>query len=258
MLGIEGKTVLVTGAGRGIGRSVARRLAEEGATVAVNDVDEDRASSAVDTINDAGVAGEALEAPADVTDFGSVQSMLSDVEDSAGVVEILVNNAGKNTMGWFLEEDPGDWPDLVELNLLGQVYCARAVAERMVETETSGTIVGMASDAGRSGSAAQTVYSSTKAGVIGFTKSLAQELSRFDITVNAVAPGPVETEGVEDLMEETELAQSVFENIADEVPLGRSVRPEDVASVVAFLASDDAGFLTGQVISVSGGLTMHD
>jgi 2-hydroxycyclohexanecarboxyl-CoA dehydrogenase len=258
MLGIEGKTVLVTGAGRGIGRSVARRLAEEGATVAVNDVDEDRVSSAVETINDAGVAGEALEAPADVTDLESLRSMLSGVEDSAGVVEILVNNAGKNTMGWFLEEDPEEWPGLVELNLLGQIYCARAVAERMVETETSGTIVGMASDAGRSGSAAQAVYSSTKAGVIGFTKSLAQELSRFDITVNAVAPGPVETEGVEDLKEETKLAQSVFENIADEVPLGRTVRPEDVASVVAFLASDDAGFLTGQVISVSGGLTMND
>ncbi len=257
MSNVSGKTALVTGAGRGIGQAVARRLAQDGAVVAVNDLVEDRAETASREIMET-TEGEAFPAPGDVSDFDATKSMFDRVEDESGPVEILVNNAGLNTMGWFLEEDPDEWPNLLKVNLLGQIHCARVAAERMVETETEGTIIGITSDAGRNGAMAQAVYSSTKAGIIGFTKSLARELSRYNITANAVAPGPVETEGVEELQEDNELAGSIMDGIEQHVPLGRLVTPEDVAGTVAFLAGEDAEYITGQVISVSGGLTMND
>lgn len=256
MRGLDDRVALVTGAGRGIGAAVADRLGAEGATVAVNDIDAGAAEETVGGIRETG--GEAVVAPADVTDLEAVRGMIADVEEAVGTPDVLVNNAGRYGMEWFLDDDPTRWSRALEVNLLGQAHCARVAAERMIEAGVEGTIVGMSSDAGRNGAAAQAVYSGAKAGVLGLTKALARELARDGITVNAVAPGPVDTERVRALQAESETAQQVLDGVERAVPLGRLARPEDVAGVVAFLASDDAAFLTGQVISVSGGMTMND
>lgn len=254
MRGLEDMTALVTGSGRGIGRGIARRLAGEGATVAVNDVDEENARETVAHIEDEG--GEAMTAIADVTDIKAVNTMVQEVAETAGL-DIFVNNAGWDRIEWFLDQDPKIWDDLIELNLKGQINGSRAAAEYFVETETPGTIVNISSDAARVGSSGEAVYASAKGGVVSFTKTLARELARNDVTCNVVAPGPADTPLTRE-MRETELGKKILGGMTDQVPLGRMAQPEDIAGAVAFLASEDASFITGQVLSVSGGLTMVD
>lgn len=253
MRGLDGKTVIVTGSGRGIGRAIARRLADEGAFVAVNDVDEGNARETVELIEDDG--GEAMTAVADVAEMESVQEMVDEVVDARGGVDVHVNNAGWDRIEWFLEQDPEIWDRILDINLRGQINCSRVVAEQFLENDIEGTIVNIASDAARVGSSGEAVYSGAKGGVISFTKTLARELARNNVNCNVVAPGPTDTPLMRE-MQDTELGGKILGSMASQVPLGRMAEPKDIAAGVTFLASEDASFITGQVLSVSGGLTM--
>lgn len=253
MRGLADKTAIVTGSGQGIGRAIALRLAEEGATVAINDLEEERAAETVAEIEDAG--GNALTAVGDVTDYDAVSSMVDDVADAAGGVDILVNNAGWDRIEWFVDQDPEIWDQIIDINLKGQLNCAHAVANHFKETGTEGKIINIASDAARVGSSGEAVYSGAKGGIISFTKTLARELAREQVNCNVVAPGPTETPMVEE-MKESDLGGKILGGMEQQVPLGRMAEPEDIAGGVVFLASADADFVTGQVLSVSGGLTM--
>lgn len=253
MRGLDNRVALVTGSGRGIGRGIASRLAEEGSTVAINDVDADRAETTAAELRDEGY--NTFAAPADVTDFDAVQSMVADIIDREGPVDILVNNAGWDKVELFKDNDPELWDRVIAINYRGQVHCARAVLDEMVNQER-GKIIGISSDAGRVGSTGEAVYAGTKAGVIGFTKTLAREFARFNVQCNVVAPGPTETPLLEEMQAESELAQKIHQGMENAIPLGRKAQPADIAGAVAFFASDDADYITGQVLSVSGGLTM--
>jgi 2-hydroxycyclohexanecarboxyl-CoA dehydrogenase len=253
MRGLEDKTVIVTGSGRGIGQAIAQRLAQEGAFVAVNDVDEENTRETVELIEDDG--GAAMTAVADVTDLTAVRDMVKQVVDAQGQVDVHVNNAGWDRIEWFVNQDPDIWDRIIDINLRGQMNCSRVVAEHFVEHDVEGTIVNIASDAARVGSSGEAVYSGAKGGVMSFTKTLARELARNNVNCNVVAPGPTDTPLVAEMREE-ELGGKILGSMTDQVPLGRLAEPEDIAAGVTFLASEDASFITGQVLSVSGGLTM--
>ncbi|MDY6765588.1 MAG: glucose 1-dehydrogenase [Halobacteria archaeon] len=254
MRGLKDKTAIVTGSGRGIGRQIALRLSGEGATVAVNDIDEEKARETVQEIRDKG--GEASTAVADVTNLGEVKKMVSEVADKHEGVDILVNNAGWDEIEWFLDQDPEVWDRIIDINLKGQINCSRSVAEVMVERQTEGKIINISSDAGRVGSSGEAVYSGAKGGIISFTKTLARELARYGINCNVVAPGPTDTPLTRRMREDSELGRKIFEGMKKQIPFGRMAEPEDIAGAVVFMASEDADYITGQVLSVSGGLTM--
>ncbi|WP_254525856.1 SDR family NAD(P)-dependent oxidoreductase [Natrinema caseinilyticum] len=256
MRGLSGKRVIVTGSGRGIGRGIARRLAAEGAVVVVNDVDESNAEETVSLIESEG--GEAITGIADVADFDAVETMVSETVDELGGVDVLVNNAGWDRIEWFTDQDPSVWDRLIDINLRGQINCSRAVADYFVDSETEGTIVNISSDAGRVGSSGEAVYAGCKGGVIAFTKTLARELARNNVNCNVIAPGPADTPLVAEMREDSELGDKILGSMENQVPLGRMAEPADIAGAVAFMASEDAAFVTGQVLSVSGGLTMVD
>ncbi|MFB6311286.1 MAG: SDR family NAD(P)-dependent oxidoreductase [Salinirussus sp.] len=253
MRGLDSKVALVTGSGRGIGNGIATRLAEEGATVAVNDVEDDRAEEAAAALRDDGY--EALAVPFDVTDPTATADGVETVIDEEGQLDILVNNAGWDHMDFFTDTEPELWDRIVDINYKGHLNTVHAAADHFIERET-GKIVGISSDAGRVGSMGEAVYAGAKAGVIGFTKTMARELARYDVQCNVVAPGPTDTPLLDDMQAESELARKIHGSMVDQVPLGRLGEPEDIAAGVAFLASEDADYITGQVLSVSGGLTM--
>lgn len=248
MRGLGQNVAFVTGAGRGMGKAIARRLAEEGARVAVTDIDPDTAAAAA-----AEIGSGALAIRVDITDPASVGAGVEEAQARLGPVDVLVNNAGWEKMAPFLETDEELWDRIVDINLKGPLFCVKAVLPGMVERH-GGRIISISSDAGRVGSTGEAVYSAAKAGIIGFTKTLAREMARHQITVNAVCPGPTDTPLLEDLVGQGN--ERLVDALKRAIPLGRLGRPEDVAGAVAFLASDDAGFITGQTLSVSGGLTM--
>jgi 2-hydroxycyclohexanecarboxyl-CoA dehydrogenase len=246
---LEGKIALVTGGASGIGAATARRLAAEGARVAIGDVNEEGARA---------VAGE-IEGFAhrlDVTDTDSVAAAVAAVEAELGPIGVLVNNAGTDLFSFFVKTDPGLWDFVLGVNLRGTLAVTHAVLGGMQERR-EGAIVNVASEAGRVGSQGSAVYSAAKAGVIGFTKAIAREAARYRVRVNAVAPGPIETP----LLNAApavygEVGERLKQGMIDATQLGRAGEPEEVAAAIAFLACEDASYVTGQTLGVSGGLSM--
>jgi len=255
MRGLAGKTAIVTGAGSGIGRAVANRLAAEGCIVGVFDINEAGAAETVGAIEAAG--GKALAVKCDITDYAAVTAAVASFEQQAGAgTDILVNNAGWDTPMPFLKTEPAFWQKVTAINWFGPLHMTHAVAQGMA-TRKSGRIVQIASDAGRVGSSGEVVYSGCKGATIAFSKALARELARANVTINTVCPGPTDTPAMTAFVGTGEAGQKIRDAMVKGVPLGRIGLPDDYPGLVAFLASDDAAFMTGQTISVSGGLTMH-
>ena len=247
MRGLTGRVAMVTGAARGIGLAIASRLAEEGAKIAIADINGDGAAHAAERIG-----GAAMGVRVDVTDTASIAVGVAAVVERLGTIDVLVNNAGWDKVEPFVRSEEATWDTVIAINLKGPIACTRAVLDSMIERR-SGKIVSISSDAGRVGSAGEAVYAGAKAGIIGFSKTLARELARYGININVVCPGPTNTALFHEMAGGNEKLAS---SLKQAIPLGRLGEPEDLAGAVAFLASDDASFVTGQTLSVSGGLTM--
>jgi len=255
----DGKVAVVTGAGRGIGAGIARRLAQEGAAVVVADIREDAAKEAATHIEALG--REALPLRVDVSAAGDVAMMVDAAVERWGRIDILVNNAGVVIAKPIVEFEEDEWDRIQDVDLKGVFLCCRQTAPVMVR-QKSGRIITIASDSAKTGYALFAVYNAAKFGVIGFTQGFAKEMAPHGVTVNAVCPGIVDTKMWEevDRMLSPYLGTKPGEALnmhRDQIPLGRLEKPEDVAGVVAFLASDDAGYMTGQAINVTGGREMH-
>jgi 2-hydroxycyclohexanecarboxyl-CoA dehydrogenase len=255
MRGIKGKTAIVTGGGSGIGRAICERLAEEGAVVGVFDIRAEAARETVARIEDG--KGRAIAQTCDITDYAAVIKAVQSFEDTAGAgTHILVNNAGWDAPMPFLKTNEEFWKKVVAINYLGPLQMTHAVAKGMA-ARNGGRIVNIASDAGRVGSTGEVVYSGCKGATIAFAKALARELARNNVLINTICPGPTDTPAMDAFVGSGEQGQKIRDAMVRSVPLGRIGRPDDYAGLAAFLASDDARFMTGQTISVSGGLTMH-
>ena len=245
---LDGKCALVTGASRGIGRAVALQLASEGAKVALNFAGNEAAANAVcEEIKSAG--GQAILVKADVSDEAAVQQMVQTVAEAFGRIDILVNNAGITRDGLLARMKEEDWDAVLSTNLKG-VFLTTKAATKLMMKQRAGRIVNMASVVGVTGNAGQANYSAAKAGVIGFTKTIAKELASRGITANAVAPGFIDTDMT------SALSDKAKEAALSGIPLGRMGTPEDIAAAVLFLVSDQASYITGQVLNVDGGMVM--
>jgi 2-hydroxycyclohexanecarboxyl-CoA dehydrogenase len=247
-MSFDNKIAVVTGAGSGIGRATAYALASAGARVIAADIDPERGEATAAAIRALGQQADFL--PVDMTDLASVEAFAAAVQAQAGTVDILVNGAGWGRTAPFLEGTPEFWAKLVALNFIGPMALAKALLPAMIARGSGGKVVNIASDAGRVGSLGETVYAGTKGGLIAFTKSLARETARYQINVNCVCPGPTDTP----LM--AAVPDKVKEALTKAIPFRRLGKPEEVADAVVFFASDRASYITGQVLSVSGGLTM--
>ena len=242
---LEGKKALVTGGASGIGAAIARRLAAEGAQVTIGDLNLEGATE---------VAGEisGLSIELDVTDLGSAQAA---VESAGAPIDILVNNAGTDEFGFFSQTTPEQWQKVIAVNLTGVLNCTFAALPGMQEAGY-GRIVSIASEAGRVGSKGSAVYSAAKGGIIAFTKTIARENGRYGVTANAIAPGPIETPLLMGAKEFGEIGEKVIETMKSSTQMGRLGQPDEVAAAAAFLVSDDATYVTGETLGVSGGLGM--
>jgi 2-hydroxycyclohexanecarboxyl-CoA dehydrogenase len=235
---MSARRALVTGAGQGIGAAIAARLVADRLEVVVTDVD---GASAQRCAQDLGTSGFAL----DVTDFEAVHAAV----DRLGRVDVLVNNAGVDDFGWFTETDPSRWRKILAVNLEGALNCTHAVLPGM-QAAAAGRVVNVSSEAGRIGSKGNAVYAAAKGGLIAFTKSLARENGRYGITVNAVAPGPIDTPLLHDM------SPHAIDVVTASTQLGRLGDVAEVAAAVSFLVSDDAAFITGETLGVSGGMAL--
>ena len=242
------KVALVTGGGRGIGQAIVLRLAQEGANVAVLDINEGNARETADMIRNLGRQAVAIQT--DVSDADAVQRAVNTAIETLGDLHILVNNAGITRDMLIIKMKDEDWKKVIDVNLTSAFFCSKAVVRHMLR-KRYGRIVSISSVVGLAGQAGQTNYASSKAGLIGFTKSLAKEVGSRGITVNAVAPGFIPT-ALTDVLSEEQRAAAVAAT-----PMGRLGTVDDIANAVAFLASDDASFITGHVLSVDGGLVMQ-
>jgi 2-hydroxycyclohexanecarboxyl-CoA dehydrogenase len=246
---LERRTALVTGGASGIGAATATRLAAEGARVAIGDIDVEGARALAAELD--GVAYEM-----DVTDAASVRAAVQAASEALGEIDVLVNNAGTDRFSFFVNSDEELWDYVLGVNLRGVLAVTHAVLPAMQERR-SGVIVSVASEAGRVGSQGSAVYSAAKAGVIGFTKAIAREAGRYRVRCNAVAPGPIETPLLNSAPEQLgELGTRLKQGMVNATVMRRAGEPDEVAAAIAFLACDDASYITGQTINVSGGLSM--
>ena len=250
----DGKTVIVTGGGGGIGGATCRRFASEGAQVAVFDMNLEAAEKVAADIRAGG--GQAAAFACNITDRAQVDAAVAAAQTQLGPITVLVNNAGWDVFKPFLKTVPAEWEKLIAINLTGALHMLHAVLPGMVERKY-GRIVNVASDAARGGSSGEAVYSACKGGLVALSKTLAREHARQSITVNVVCPGPTDTALLAGVAEGARDPAKLIEAFRSAIPLGRLGQGDDLASAIAFFGSDDAGFVTGQVLSVSGGLTMH-
>lgn len=251
MLDLEGKIAIVTGGGQGIGKAITLRLAAEGCKVAVFDLNPEVAQQAAKEA----VEGSIKVYGVDVSDQEAVGKAVAQVEADLGPVWLLVNNAGWDKPAPFLQTDKPLWDKIIAINLNGPLNTHKAVLPGMV-TRGGGRVVNIASDAARVGTSTEAVYSACKGGMIAFTKSVARELARNNVLLNCVCPGPTNTPMMQSVLGEGEQAEKWKDAMVRGIPLKRMGEPEDYAGIVAFLASSDAAYITGQAISVSGGMNM--
>lgn len=245
-------TAFVTGAGSGIGRAIALRLARDGASIAVADINGEGARQTADLVRAAG--GVASPIQVDISSFEAIRAAVQQATAQLGSVGILVNNAGWDRIEPFLQNSPELWDKLIAINLKGPIHCCRAVLDGMI-AGGGGKIVSISSDSARVGSTGEAVYAACKGGVISFAKTLARELARYKINVNVVCPGITDTAFIKEVTG-PEYGKKVIDAVVRTIPFRRMAQPEEIAAAVAFFASPDAEFITGQVLSVSGGLTM--
>ncbi|MDF2465704.1 MAG: 3-oxoacyl-[acyl-carrier protein] reductase [Ramlibacter sp.] len=250
----EGKTVIVTGGGGGIGGATCRRFGKEGARVAVLDLNLEAAEKVAAAIRAEG--GQAAAIRCDITDRASVDAAVAATDAQLGPVDVLINNAGWDVFKPFTKTEPAQWDKLIAINLTGALHMHHAVLPGMAARKR-GRIVNIASDAARVGSSGEAVYAACKGGLVAFSKTIAREHARHGITVNVVCPGPTDTALFADYKEGAGNPEKLTEAFTRAIPLGRIGQPDDLPGAIVFFASDDAGFITGQVLSVSGGLTMN-
>lgn len=254
MRGLNGKRVVVTGGGGGIGAATCMRFAEAGSHVAVFDINEEAARRVAGDIKSAG--GTAMAVAVDLSDYEATGRSVEHIEKTLGEIDVLVNCVGWDVFTPFLKSDPAFWTRIININLLGVLNITHPVLARMAERRR-GRIVSVASDAARGGSSGESVYAACKAGIIAFSKTIAREHARHGISANVVCPGVTETAMLEAFMEAAGDKEKLRAAFTKAVPMGRLGQPDDLPGAILFFASDDAAFVTGQVLSVSGGLTMH-
>ena len=246
---LDGKIAIVTGAAQGIGKGIAKELAAQGAKVVLWDLKEDLVRAAAADLKEGGATAMAIAA--DVSEGPAVEKVFAQVESEFGPIDVLVNNAGITRTAMLLKMTDEQWHDVIRVNLTALFYTTRAAA-RLMKERGHGAIVNVSSGAGQKGTIGQVNYASAKAGVIGMTKATALELARYNIRCNCVAPGVIETEMTTTILTDPKLAPGYLAGI----PLGRVGKPYDIATAIAFLASDEASFMTGQVLGVNGGAIM--
>ncbi|MGA0596322.1 glucose 1-dehydrogenase [Enterovirga sp. CN4-39] len=253
MTRLQGKTAIVTGGAGGIGSATCRRFAREGAAVAVLDLDLPAAEKVAAEI--AGAGGKAAAFRCDITKRDEVEAAVKGAGEALGPISILVNNAGFDIFKPFLATEPSEWERLISVNLVGALNMHHLVLPGMVE-RGYGRVVNVASDAARVGSTGEAVYAACKSALLGLTKTLAREHARHGITLNVVCPGPTDTNLFEEFRKGAGNPEKLMESFRRSIPLGRIGQPDDLPGAISFFASDDAAYVTGQVISVSGGLSM--
>lgn len=251
MRGLAGKVAIITGAGSGLGRGMARRLAEEGVRVIVFDINQSGAEETVAMLATSGAA-----CTVDISDYAACAAALEDVVAQFGTVDVLVNNAGWDLASPFMDTDPELWQKIIAINLVGPLNMHHVTLPHMLKA-SGGKIINIASDAGRVGSSGESVYSACKGGMIAFSKTLSRELAAKGILINTVCPGPLDTPFFASFAGEGEAGEKLRSSLARGIPLRRLGTPDDIAGLVTFLASIEADYIVGQTISVSGGLTMH-
>ncbi|GAA4283905.1 glucose 1-dehydrogenase [Brevibacterium daeguense] len=247
MSALTDRIIIVTGAASGIGKGIAERLTADGATVVVADLNATAAEAAARELGD-----RAVGLAVDVTDRSQVDEMTAAVMEKFGRIDTLVNNAGWDKVEPFMDSTPDTWDRIVQINLFGTLHCTQSALRHMLEAG-AGSIISIGSDAGRVGSSGEAVYSAAKGGIISFTKTLAREVARSGITANCVCPGPADTPLFASISEDNPKLRAALERA---IPMRRLARPDDLANAVAFFARPDSSYITGQTLSVSGGLTM--